>query len=93
MRVSKELLNIIIDGASVVWEMGTTNKTLVFRMPKGKFIQDPRPSQESNKFEYVVVQNLITSEELSIVGWKNGTKKSVQKRVYNEELNFSYGKN
>tara|TARA_R100001244_G_scaffold132387_2_gene108669 strand:+ start:318 stop:599 length:282 start_codon:yes stop_codon:yes gene_type:complete len=93
MKISKELLSIIIDGASVVYEMGTTNKTLIFRMPKGKFIQDTRVLQVNNKFEYVVVQNLRSEDELSVVGWRNGTKRSVQKRVYNEELSFSYGDN
>lgn len=93
MKITNEVLSIITKGAIVTFEMGTTHKTLIFRMPKGKFIQDKRNSEESNEFEFVIVQNFMDIYELSISGFKNGSKNEVQKRVYNEELRFSYGNN
>ena len=89
--LTDELMNIVLKGATCINTMEsikTGHITLIFRMPKGERVYD---CYNENKYEYIIAQNNKNNlNEFKIIGWKNGTKRQVIKRVYDEELQFTY---
>ena len=92
MNFTTELSQAFLNGGQVVSTINGSKgrKTIIVRMPKGQWIPDFREGQEDNSFEYVIAQTAWFIDRLDVIGWKNGTKRGVEKKVYDEQLEYMF---
>tara|TARA_R110000796_G_scaffold221120_6_gene337163 strand:+ start:4573 stop:4854 length:282 start_codon:yes stop_codon:yes gene_type:complete len=91
ITLDKEIQNLLLNGGTVVLkEDGGKNTTILIRMPKGQFIQDDRAEYENNFFEYVICQNSMNVEIISICSYTSDTLLGAKKKTWKKHSERSY---
>tara|TARA_R110000803_G_scaffold70019_2_gene132671 strand:+ start:167 stop:448 length:282 start_codon:yes stop_codon:yes gene_type:complete len=91
ITLNKEVQTLLLNGGTVVRkEDGGKNTTILIRMPKGQFIKDDRTEYENNHFEYVICQNFMNVEIISIASYTSDTLSGAKKKTWAKHSERSY---
>ena len=81
--MTKEVLQLFLNGGKIVHRETYTSQTYLVRMPKGNFIQDYRNGMENNFFEYIIIGDLCDDGKIVIESTLNNTLRGA-KKIMNE---------
>ena len=87
MTLDPAVQSLFLSGGQMLMGLSNSNnshRTVLIRMPKDARVQDTRPGQEDNTFEFVICQNLLEPGCLIIAEYRNGNLRSIKNETEEE---------